>query len=50
MGLSMGHIDIARLLIERGADPAERDADEWATPRAWAAKKGHRDVLAILPA
>ena len=44
-----GHVEIARLLLERGADPAELDADQWATPRAWAAKRGHRDVLAILP-
>jgi ankyrin repeat protein len=44
-----GHVEIARLLLERGADPAELDADGWATPRAWASKRGHRDVLAILP-
>jgi ankyrin repeat protein len=44
-----GHIDIVRLLIERGADPVEADAEPWATPRAWAAKMGHAELCQILP-
>jgi len=44
-----GHIDIARLLIERGADPVEADAEPWATPRAWAEKMGHAELRQILP-
>jgi hypothetical protein len=36
------------LLIERGADPVEADAEPWATPRAWAEKMRRGDVLAVL--
>jgi hypothetical protein len=31
-----------------GADPVESDAEPWATPRAWAQKAGHVEVLQIL--
>jgi hypothetical protein len=37
-----------KLLLERGADPVEADAEPWATPRAWAEKMGHVAVLAML--
>ena len=37
-----------RLFLERGADPVEADAEPWATPRAWAEKKGHDAMLAML--
>ena len=40
---------VSQLLLARGADPIERHAERWATPRAWAEKRGHRDVLALLP-
>jgi hypothetical protein len=43
-----GQVEIARLLLERGADPIERDADEWATPRAWAEKMRHAKISALL--
>lgn len=39
---------MAEVLLERGADPVEADAEPWATPRAWAGKMGHHDVLRLL--
>jgi ankyrin repeat protein len=43
-----GQIDVARLLVERGADPIEADAESWATPRAWAQKMKHTEVIDLL--
>jgi ankyrin repeat protein len=43
-----GRAQLVRLMLERGADPAEADAEPWATPRAWAAKMGHNDELKAL--
>jgi ankyrin repeat protein len=43
-----GRIELAKLLLERGADPVEADAEPWATPLAWAEKKRHRDIVALL--
>jgi len=43
-----GRVDLVKLLLERGADPVEADAEPWATPRAWAEKKNHAAVLAVL--
>ena len=43
-----GRLELVKLLLERGADSAEPDAEPWATPLAWAEKKGHHDVVAIL--
>ena len=43
-----GRMEIAKLLLERGADPVELDAEPWATPRAWAEKAQNEDVLALL--
>lgn len=40
-----GRVEFVRLLLEHGADPAEADAEPWATPKAWALKKRHDDVL-----
>jgi hypothetical protein len=37
-------------LLDRGADPFEDDAESWATPRAWAEKKGHNEILSLLKA
>jgi len=37
-----GRIALVKLLLERGADPVEADAEPWATPRAWAEKNGTR--------
>jgi ankyrin repeat protein len=43
-----GRADLVRLLLERGADPVEPDAEPWATPQAWAEKMGRDSVLAVL--
>ena len=43
-----GRAELVRLLLERGADPVEADAEPWATPRAWAQKMGCEGVLAVL--
>ena len=43
-----GRPELARLFLDRGADPVEADADPWATPLAWAEKKGNAEILAIL--
>ena len=43
-----GRAGVANVLLERGADPVEADAEPWARPRAWAEKMGRGDVLAIL--
>jgi ankyrin repeat protein len=43
-----GRVRVAQILLARGADPAEADAEPWARPRAWAEKMGHVAVLAAL--
>jgi ankyrin repeat protein len=43
-----GLADLVKLFLDRGADPVERDAEPWATPRAWAEKGKHSGVLAVL--
>jgi hypothetical protein len=43
-----GRAELVKLLLARGADPIEAEAEPWATPRAWAEKKGHQSVLALL--
>jgi ankyrin repeat protein len=43
-----GREELVRLFLDRGADPVEADAEPWATPLAWAEKKGHAAVLAML--
>jgi hypothetical protein len=43
-----GRMEVVRVLIERGADPVEADAEPWARPKAWAEKMGHSGVLAVL--
>jgi hypothetical protein len=43
-----GRIELVNLLLARGADPVEADAEPWATPRAWAEKMNHHHVLAAL--
>jgi len=44
-----GRAELVRLLLERGADPVEADAESWATPQAWAEKMGRDAVLKVLP-
>lgn len=43
-----GREELVRLFLDRGADRVEADAEPWATPRAWAGKKGHGVILAML--
>ena len=43
-----GRKDLVRLFLGRGADSVEADAEPWATPRAWAQKMKHDEVLAVL--
>ena len=43
-----GHLDLVKLLLDRGADPIEANAEPWATPKAWAQKSGHQHVLHLL--
>jgi hypothetical protein len=43
-----GRIELVKLLLERGADRVEAEAEPWATPRAWAEKMGHDEVLTVL--
>jgi hypothetical protein len=38
---------MAEFLLERGADPTAAGAP-WATPVAWARKKGHGDIADLL--
>jgi ankyrin repeat protein len=43
-----GRDDFVRLFLARGADPVEKNAESWATPLAWAEKKGHHAIAAML--
>ena len=45
-----GRTELVKLLLERGADPVEADAEPWATPGAWAEKMGHHEAAALLRA
>jgi ankyrin repeat protein len=45
-----GRIELVELLLQRGADPVEADAEPWATPKAWAEKMGHGAVVWLLQA
>lgn len=42
-----GRREVVKLLVDRGADP-NRAGASWATPLAWAVKKGHSDIAAVL--
>ena len=41
-------IESVKLLLERGADPVEADAEPWASPRSWAEKVKRPDILQLL--
>ena len=43
-----GRGKMVELFIQRGAPVNEPDAEPWTTPRAWATKMKHDDILAIL--
>ena len=42
-----GKYDLVRLYLDRGADPTLAGAD-WATPLAWAEKKGYGDIADLI--
>lgn len=43
-----GRTEYVKLLLARGADPIEADAEPWATPLAWARKKNRTDIVELL--
>jgi len=43
-----GRVELVKLLLASGADPVEADAEPWATPKEWARKMGHTEVLGML--
>lgn len=43
-----GRTELVRLLLDRGADPVEPNAEPWATPRAWAEKRRHDAIRSLL--
>jgi ankyrin repeat protein len=43
-----GRAELVQLFLERGADPVELNAGPWATPLAWAGKKGHLHIAQML--
>jgi len=47
MAARWGRRELVELLLDRGADPNAGGA-AWATPLAWAHKKGHREIELML--
>jgi ankyrin repeat protein len=43
-----GRVELVKLLLARGADPIEPEADPWATPIAWAERRQHAEIASIL--
>jgi ankyrin repeat protein len=43
-----GRVDLVNLLLARGADPIESAAEPWATPLAWAQRRQHAKITALL--
>jgi ankyrin repeat protein len=43
-----GRMELVALLLDRGADPIEADAEPWARPLAWAEKMNHAAVRSLL--
>lgn len=43
-----GRTELVQLFLERGINPREPEAPDWATPRQWAEKMGHAEVLELL--
>lgn len=48
MGLPVGTVEMAELLIARGALVEEPHAEPWATPITWAKKMNHKEILSLL--
>lgn len=43
-----GRLGVVEALLNHGADPLEADAQPWARPLAWAEKRGHTEIAALL--
>ena len=43
-----GWVELVKLLLARGADPIEPEAEPWATPLAWAERRQHAGIASIL--
>jgi ankyrin repeat protein len=43
-----GRVELVQLLLDRGADAVEPNAEPWATPKAWAEKRRHTAILDLL--
>lgn len=43
-----GRVEIVKLLLARGADPVEADAEPWATPRAWVERMERTEIVELL--
>ena len=43
-----GRAELVTLLLARGADPIEPQAERWATPLAWAERHHHAEIAAVL--
>ena len=43
-----GRVALVQLLLARGADPIEPEAEPWATPLAWAERRHHAEIASIL--
>jgi hypothetical protein len=46
----LGHADLVRLLLKRGADKTIRDDKFGGVPEGWAAEFGHHDIAALIAA
>jgi ankyrin repeat protein len=47
-GCRWGSTELVKLLLARGADSVENDAEAWAKPRAWAETMYRTEILALL--
>jgi ankyrin repeat protein len=43
-----GRVELVTLLLARGADPIEPEAEPWATPLAWAERRQHAGIASML--
>ena len=43
-----GRVELVKLLLARGADPIESEAEPWATPLSWAERRQHTEIASIL--
>ena len=47
-GCRWGRVELVKLFLARGAKAMEPDAEPWAQPSAWARKKNHTEISALL--